>query len=400
MKCTVLGSNILNYFNTHVRQHGNHSNGFDNSSIGSDNSSIGIDNYRSSRNDSIPLNIEHLWEDHYNYLLIANIFLAFFLIVPNSAVILGLVKTSRNGVKIPQKIFILSSSCCCLIGISYFVPVFIDSCTLEYILEMAYSWILMCESEFMLTLSVTRLISVKWPFFEIEWKTMKKIIIAEIVFALSIPVAMFFINGNDFLAWLIQGLLFLIWLVVMFCLACMSIYCVLSRSRDRGLRANVAASRQDYNRIWKPIIRLATIQTAYVLCHLPLTVFSFAHIPAKQQTMSLEETTKNKIITLWLYTLMDFYNGLNACLYMAQSVEIRSYYLRLLTCGLRGVGTNQQHPAVIGSSVRSTATVSSSVRSRASNSINQNFNGGIRESNGIPEIIERDLTTGHATMFK
>ena len=331
---------------------------------------IGFDNF-GFQNDSIALNIEHLWEEHQPYLVLAHVFLTIFLVLSNSAVILGLIKTCRE-IKIPQKLFMASSLCGLFVGM--FEPVLFltdmlpsDTCMIRKIFGMVYVWILMCESEFTITLSITRLISVKWPFFEIEWKSMRKIIIAEIVFALLVPVGLFLLRQDEFLSWVLQGVLSFLCLVMMLTLASLSVYCVLSRSRDTGLRANMAASRVNYNRIWKPVIRIATIQIAYVLCNLPLAVYSFVLIlsdPADHEMITSEAIIKNKIITLWLYTLMDFYNGLNACLYMAQSVEIRSYYHRLLTCGLCGMEPNQQFPAVIGNNVKSTATASSSGKSK------------------------------------
>ena len=50
------------------------------------------------------------------------------------------------------------------------------------------------------------------------------------------------------------------------------------------------------------------------------------------QTISPDENVSNEIITIWMYLFIEFYYGLNACSYMVQSVDIRRYYHRLLTC--------------------------------------------------------------------
>ena len=211
--------------------------------------------------------------------------------------------------------------------------------------------VLLAELQFMVTLSITRLISVKKPFFEIEWDTIKKFIIAEIAIAILTPIALtLFVNTDAFIAWIVQSVISFLWLLIMLVLATLTVFSVLNRSK-LGLRADTASSRLDYNRIWKPIIRIATIQIAYVLCHLPMTAFSVVLILTTQagyQTVSSEEIVRNEIITIWMYVLMEFYYGLNACLYMAQCVEIRRYFCHSLTCGkLEVEPKNLPRPVVI-----------------------------------------------------
>ena len=347
MKCAFIGLSIFHQLQNKSRL-------FENSSIGIENSSLGIDigiyNHRLIGNDSIPLNIEHVWAEHHHYLSITHIILAFFLIFSNSAVIMGLIKTKRsNEIKIPQKLFILSAVCGLLSGVSlplaFFAPMFIvDVCMFEGILEMMYGIVLMCEAQFMITLSITRLISVKRPFFEIKWKNVRLVIIGEIALSVLIGVSMVFFSGNEFFMWVLQGVFSFLWLILMLVLALISVFIVLTRS-NRSLSGNMKASnRLDYNRRWKPIIRIATIQIAYILCNLPLTVSSLTFIlttPSGLQEMSLEEITRHEIITIWMYALVDFNHGLNACLYMAQCNGIRQYFYHFLTCGRRGIKSNQ-----------------------------------------------------------
>ena len=315
---------------------------FETNSIGLENNSRRIVDHRLN-NDSAQLAIGSVLEEQFQYLLVSHVLLSLFLILSNSLVIAGLIKTS-NEIKIPQKLFIMSSICGLLIGMIipsfFFAYLFApdDSCLVENILEMIYGMVLICEAEFMVTLSITRLISVKWPFFEIEWKTIKIIIIAEMTFALCIPVVFSFLSEDELLAWIIQVVISLLLIFLILILGFASVYCLLTRPNS-GLRAN-AASRLDYNRIWKPIIRIATIQTTYVLCHLPMTVFSVILIltaPAGYQSISSEEIVRNEIITIWLYMLIEFYNGLNACLYITQCKEIRLYYFGFLRRRVRAV---------------------------------------------------------------
>ena len=326
MRCTLSGfSNFLQPFNNHSLRFHNYSNG-------------SSTNHQRLGNDSDSLVVKSVWEEQFAYLLVGNLFTGIFLILSNSMVINGLLKTCTE-IKSPQKLFIMSSVCGLVIGIVgpciFLEPLFaIDSCIIENILGTIYSVTMTCESEFMVTLFITRLISVKWPFFEIEWQTVRVIIITEIALAVPFPIAVLSLSVESFIGWILQGVISMLWLILMLILTFLTVYFILERPSN-FVRVNVT-SRNDYHRIWKPIIRIATIQIAYLLCHLPMVVFSvnlmLASPSTVDQTISPDENVRNEIITIWMYLFVEFYYGLNACLYMVQSVDIRRYYHRLLTC--------------------------------------------------------------------
>ena len=139
-------------------------------------------------NKTVFLSIKNIWDD--DSLFAFNTFDGVFLILSNIAFIYGIAKTN-NEIGIPQKLFILSSLCGLMTGLisfssTFFVRSMDVSCLIDFITAMILDGLWLCESFFLITLSVTRFISVKWPFYDIEWQTMKRTIITMLLSILVI----------------------------------------------------------------------------------------------------------------------------------------------------------------------------------------------------------------------
>ena len=278
------------------------------------------------------LTVRDVWED--NALLGFNIFNGLLLLLSNVAVIFGILKTC-NEIKIPQKLFIMSSICGIIIGLfslsSMLVVKLMDAdCLALFIGQSLLDGVWFCESFFLITLSVTRLISVKSPFYDMEWRTVKRSIILGLLLGLAFLAVTRVFATDESLGLIITSILILG--IICITLASSIITIIgLWRRPGRSLRANQSNSASARNRTLKPIIRIVTIQIAYLLCNLPLTLYSILTLNQQtkhgQMTIStLKQASRNQ---LWLIIVSEIYNGINSCLYIAQSKEIRRFYYRL-----------------------------------------------------------------------
>ena len=279
-----------------------------------------------------------IWEKHFTSLILSHSLLSIFLITSNLVVIVGLVKTCGE-MKFPHKLFLCSSICGMLTGLlipfMLLMSLFIQGNDLfDGIVNIVYNIILYCEKEFLITTAVIRLISVKWPHYHVKKRNQKRIIVCEVVFLIFlVPPGSIFTSENDGTLWLAQGCIFLFVLLVVTILVVLCIKILLDRPSLNQLKADTSSSsKRDYNRVWKPIIRILTIQIAFIITHLPITVYSyymtdqllFKDSLLIQQT--IEDSVNVEIMALWLYMLSEFYSGLNACLYMVQCKQIRQFY--------------------------------------------------------------------------
>ena len=236
----------------------------------------------------------------------------------------------------PQRLFILSSICGLVTGLIVIVSTFVIksgnmSCLLVFLTSFLLGGLWLWESCFLITLSVTRFVSVQWPFVNIEWQTIKRIIITSIILCPTIQIITSLITDDDTIYWIMTGVFIPVTLFIMLASSILTINGLLNRPR-RILRANHNNARRDYyNRTWKPVIRIITIQIVYILCSLPITVYSVLFInnddTGKVTTSTLEQSFRNQ---LWFMMVSEMYNGINACLYIAQCKEIRRFYYRLI----------------------------------------------------------------------
>ena len=289
-------------------------------------------------NSSISKSIKKIWKKQTDYMLTFSSLIGVFLIFSNLAVIFGIIKTNRE-LKTPQKLFILSSICGFVVGLStpflIYAAIFIESsCLFEAITTYIVDMLWLFESNILITNSITRLISVKWPLYDIEWRTVKRILTVEVILTLCSLGALSFFNEKSRSFWLFIGTLLLSVTIIMSILALLSIYCLLKRPRIIGANAtNQNQARMDFNRIWKPIIRIVPIQIAYILCNLPFAILCMmvkpVH-PSNATQTAYQQFAETEIDLYWMVILSELYNGINACLYMAQCKEIRQFYARTI----------------------------------------------------------------------
>ena len=150
---------------------------------------------------------------------------------------------------------------------------------------------------------------------------MKRILNVEIVISLLFPAVSIFLNERESHSWLTIRIILMLSLTIKVALAILSIYFLLTRPKlhlrqDNNQNTN-SARQVDYNRTWKAIVHIATIQIVYILCNLPLGVFFIIFIDGddKNAVPTNEQAAGTEIILFWLLRVSETYNGINACLY-------------------------------------------------------------------------------------
>ena len=285
---------------------------------------------------------EHIeiWNFESRYILAVMCLVASFLLLSNSMMIVGILKTRDGKMSIPRKLFLSTSVCGIITGLV--LPIvgtsgFINNgCLVEYISTAILNFSMAMDFTKLISIAVVRFLLLKYPLKNIVtdrflygvWLAEAVAVIAASSINLTVQDAssMSYMETYRTMVWT-YGTCSSAYLVIMIFLTWKLISSF--RSWQRKVHPGFTATNKGNNhKQRKAVKRLVLIAFVFVCCNVPFNVLCFVIIGFSDATYSEKPLLLSRMALLsrWVYSFNSLYCGLNSCIFMLMDKRILTLY--------------------------------------------------------------------------
>ena len=261
--------------------------------------------------------------------------IAFFLVVANLLMMIGIWKTNDRKMSIPKKMYFSSAVCGILTGLS--LPFYTFSmlnlengCLYEKISDAILNFTVFLDFGKLISIGIVRFISLKWP---LKRLVTKKILFVIWFMEIAVAAASTFLYSYGGLAAVDTSFIKMYQNFTRFygltsggCILLtfmLTLLLWLTLQKKPTIVNNTVAGYKK-----KASKRIVIIAFAYIACNIPLCIICFVifESPEKDYIKDPLLISRRQIMTNWFYSLVTLYSGLNSCIYMWMDKKIVVFY--------------------------------------------------------------------------
>ena len=268
--------------------------------------------------------------------------LAFFLVLSNLLMLIGIWKTKDGKMSIPRKMFFSSGLCGLLTGLTF--PFYTagglleNGCMYESVSDKILSFTVFLDFGKLISIETVRFVRLKWPLKRIvTGKTLLVIWFLEIIVTSVVAYFGEVVLLTD--AQMSHMEMFRVYIEIFGITSgsCIFLTSILTsilwvNFRMELTTTNLSSNNPDIGvsakRKNKAVNRLAAIALVYIVCNIPICVLCFVIFVSSEDKYAKEPMvfSINVILANWFYSLANLYSGLNSCIYMWMDRKIVAFY--------------------------------------------------------------------------
>ena len=281
------------------------------------------------------------WNRDTNIITPSRLTIAIFLVISNTMMMVGMCKTKNKKMSIPKKMYFSSAICGLVTGLTlpfYTLSMLRENqgCIYEHISDLILNFTAFLDYGKLMSIGVTRFISLKWPFRTlVTGKTLFSIWLFEIIAATSSTALMFgFIGHQSDPITIFKIFSKVFGFTSGACIiltAILTLILWISFRMEQGFISN--DGHQEINkRKNKAVVRLIVTASAYIICNIPLCLMCFIVNGTSEKGYIKDPMLLSRRLLMinWFFSIVSLYSGLNSCIYMWMDKKIVLFYR---TCG-------------------------------------------------------------------